>query len=1051
MALQKSTVPLLVGSVGVDTGKDPKTNGQALSKLENGVWERDGSVGKRRGTTQLSGGYDGARLGTNAGRPLIYGTSARKHNGATPTSGGFSTIGAMSMMDIDLQSLEASTHISGVQVSQWHTMAEAGSVKVLAYTYWGAGTYYGRINAYHRYSGMLLATHEVTLATVNRIVRVIESGGNLYYFYLHGANKRLYYGTINTTTGAIGAAGEVSVLTADGFIDYFDACHVGDATTDRIVITYTNDWNALGQGWVQSVSLVNGNFDGMYIDAWGNEGFEAFSDISAVIKWSDSKFLVMWEGPLTTQIHVQILNASNHTFYSERYTPIDLNATSTGCTRLTAVKTDTRTAMVYVCHREGGGGAACSEIIHRNSVFDSQVLATPPLDPTLYVLTTGTDEEFQRKALILAKPFGTEVTYGEESHHYVPCAISQNGEPRGRYAVFHDSGQVVARAVEGASLEKCTGTVAGIYGGGTYSLPNVLDSYPTGLAGEWRYCAHKIVSALGHLSANQVTVSEGIELAQCPEVHDSTAIPNGSPLYTDGREICEQDFLVPPYVGASIRGPFIGGLSAGNYQYAAILEWTDANGNLHQSTPFVMSGVMVSAGGEDANVTVASYNPTQRSASTDGNSVIIAVYRTEANGTTFYRLVGLEQRNDTTVDTIGFVDQLTDATIRSNPEIYSDGSVLENVKPPSYRVSTIHQTRQVVADREYEQSRIYYSKPFVDGVGIEHNDSLVISIAEDGGRITALASMLDRLLVFKGQSIHAVFGNGLSNSGGPSAYYKGYSEPVLISEAIGCIAQATVVMTPAGLMFQSEQGIYLLDKTFKVTPIGDPVKYWTDTLTLTRGVMLPQESQAVWFTSDGFALVYDFLHGRWSTWTRHEAQDAVVTEAGGLYMVSEAASGFSAGVVRVRDTTTYKDSAYSVALTLESGWISLAKVGGYKRLYKTLLIGQNLTDATLNLAFQFDGDPYWHPAQQFDLSTLTTFDVGSYLGDGEVAGYLEQAMILEAVPPSGYAKATSFRFKIWDSAQTSSDNSPSFSISAVVALVGLKTGVPNTGPARRME
>jgi hypothetical protein len=150
----------------------------------------------------------------------------------------------------------------------------------------------------------------------------------------------------------------------------------------------------------------------------------------------------------------------------------------------------------------------------------------------------------------------------------------------------------------------------------------------------------------------------------------------------------------------------------------------------------------------------------------------------------------------------------------------------------------------------------------------------------------------------------------------------------LVSESVGCVNANTIVNTPSGLMFLSEQGIVLLTDRFQIEHVGRRVKYYTNTYTVRAGVMVPAKNHAIWFTT-GAALVYNYLFDQWSTWTNHAALDAVVAGDNHYYALQ-------AGASAIVDSEDALDDAGSIGfyLTLESGTYSFAKLLGHQRIYR---------------------------------------------------------------------------------------------------------------------
>ena len=133
-------------------------------------------------------------------------------------------------------------------------------------------------------------------------------------------------------------------------------------------------------------------------------------------------------------------------------------------------------------------------------------------------------------------------------------------------------------------------------------------------------------------------------------------------------------------------------------------------------------------------------------------------------------------------------------------------------------------------------------------------------------------------------------------------------------------------------MFQAVDRIVQLNRSLQPQVIGDQVRYWTDPiygsqLDLRTAFHLPERHAVLWLTSDGVALLYDYLNEQWATWANHETLDA--TEAQGLLWLRDDAND----KVLVEDRIGYDDDGASIQLSIEPGWFSFANVGGYQRVY----------------------------------------------------------------------------------------------------------------------
>ena len=301
----------------------------------------------------------------------------------------------------------------------------------------------------------------------------------------------------------------------------------------------------------------------------------------------------------------------------------------------------------------------------------------------------------------------------------------------------------------------------------------------------------------------------------------------------------------------------------------------------------------------------------------------------------------------------------------------------------------------------------------------------------------ALDSMHDKLVIFKRRQIWATNGDGFDARG----MGINFADPYLINETIGCSNAKSVVFTPEGIMFQSDFGIYLMGKNFQVDFIGAPVKYFTDTLTITSANIVPQKNHAVFTTSDGVALIYNYQFAQWSTFTNYEAKDACVAD-GTLYFKRQ-----NNDKIACENANATGDTASDlIPLTVETGWYSLAQVVGYQRVYRMVFAGHNIDEHKLTIKTAYDFEPTWTDEQVFDSSNLSTFDISQYFGDGLASTYQDQAYLLEV--HGSRQKCTAIRFSISDAG--TNNTKENFSINALGLLVGVKRGTKALGSARNV-
>lgn len=499
----------------------------------------------------------------------------------------------------------------------------------------------------------------------------------------------------------------------------------------------------------------------------------------------------------------------------------------------------------------------------------------------------------------------------------------------------------------------------------------------------------------------------------------------------DGVNLVEHGFHLFPEGLTSSTSAGAGSIDAGSHSWRAVYEWTDAQGRIHRSSPSEVETV-VSVANDRTTITIPTLRLTAKS------NVRVAVYRTVAAGSVYYRLgtIAGTTLNDTTTDSVSYIDSATDASIIGNEILYTDGasgSELPNIAPPSSSAICSHRGRIfLVTGRD----RISFSKQVADGYPVEFNDALYLLPDARGGALVAVASMDDKLVIFREHAIYFTTGDGPSDTGAG-----GFPEPVLITSDAGCSEVRSVVLTNAGLMFKSSKGIYLLDRSLAVTYIGAAVEDWNG-LTITSANMVPNTNE-VRFTTSGTVtvdnvaqyaptLVYDYAFGQWATFTNYAAADATVWGTTFVRVQSN-------GKVYKEDRTAYDDDGSHVRLRLTTTWMSLGGVQGFKRLYRVLILGDYKSAHTLRCRIGYDFSPGWEFDEDINAETAVgagTWGSSDTWGSDAVWGGAAPVDWFQARP--GKQKCSSVRLCIEDvQTETATEG---LTIANIALLAGVKRG-----------
>lgn len=357
------------------------------------------------------------------------------------------------------------------------------------------------------------------------------------------------------------------------------------------------------------------------------------------------------------------------------------------------------------------------------------------------------------------------------------------------------------------------------------------------------------------------------QLYQATELGTELSISGGVPFVADGQTAFEDNFFhYPEFSYVKLGGS--GNTLSGVYTYAIVYEYTDAAGLTHWSAPSFTNAVTAPGGGGAGPIVhITPLAVTFRDVTNPG-TVFANVYRTKANGSTFYLLDRVVVSNGPTLTQVLYpasgADNWADSSLISGTTLlYTTGGVLDNVNPPSSSFQVSHRGRKAVVDETLRS--VWFTTQFSSNDAPGFNEALIVPFPE-GGDITAIRSMDDKFVVFKATSIWIMTGDGPSDTGQGSDW----SIPQALSTDVGAVNWQSVVSTPIGLMFKASNGIYLLGRDLQVTFIGKNV---IDTLTsypvVTSATLVPSRTQVRFTcsTSDGSAstvVVYDYLLAEWS-------------------------------------------------------------------------------------------------------------------------------------------------------------------------------------------
>ncbi len=411
--------------------------------------------------------------------------------------------------------------------------------------------------------------------------------------------------------------------------------------------------------------------------------------------------------------------------------------------------------------------------------------------------------------------------------------------------------------------------------------------------------------------------------------------------------------LTPPatFVGNRTSGsPIISAISStANLQAGQAISGTGIPANTYILSVDSSSQITMSANASSGSTTSTTITPVILTSVTCNvpmlrltykiaNPVKLVGYRWSTAQQEYFQTtsITLPQLNDPTTDSLAYVDTLADSSILGNNLIYTTGGVLENIAMPAVNALTLFDTRLWAIDAE-DQNLLWTSKQVIENVPIETSDLLTTYVSPstsaqgNTGPMKCISPMDDKLIIFKRDAIYYLNGTGPDNTGANSQY----SQPTFVTSTVGCSNQNSIVMTPNGLMFQSDKGIWLLGRDLGTSYIGAPVEDFNQ-FEVQSALNVPGTNQVRFTLSNDVTLMYDYYFNQWGTFHGIPAISSIIYQNLHTFMNSS-------GQIYQETPGLYLDGSSPVLMSFVTGWINPAGLQGYQRAYRAYLLGEYQT------------------------------------------------------------------------------------------------------------
>lgn len=983
---------------GVDTKSDGKViPPNKLAVLENGVFTKRGQVKKRRGYTALSddiaaaggsvAGLSATRNIATVGGELVHFGDSKAHSYVAGT-GQWNDRGAIESVVV---SLEPVAKVPTEQTLPDH--ATVGGITVYAWEDSRGSVRYSIVDAT---TGATWRA-DVDLGSNTSRPRVVACGGFVHILHAHSSGELrtlvIAPGDPLTANATIGIAFDLNATPV------FDADVVGS----RIVYAYRSTTPSVRYGL-----LTPG---GSTVAPASTIAFDARA-ISLCVSADATRIGLVWGD--VSDVYLYSLNATTLAMVASTNQPLTDIA---------------RVACAY------GAGAAL-----RLTAFAESSVVGQKHNHTIasyYLNDAGTTGQWwtnlYRHSHIASKAFR------DGSNVYV--VTGHDSTIQDSYFVMRYDGLIVARLLPGlaggvppkAHLGQVVDQGSNVYAWtATNKLPlDVNVSSPT--------------------STNSAFTEKGIKLAtfdfQSAQSHrtvekDGTLYVTGGILWQfDGQGAVEAGFLLYPE-GTTAADGAAGALN-GSFSYRVYYEWKNAKGRIERSS--CAAAIQHAPTNDKVILTIRTLAHTMKTSTglqtllPARGEVAIVVYRTQVNPTdasSFHRVSSLDPSatgdngylwNSRSADTVTFTDNMTDTVLITQELDYQNSGELDNIAPEPASIMAEVGDRIVLAGFE-DPNLVAYSKLPKAGEAIGFNDALLVSVGEDGGVVTGVGALDEKLIIFKGSRIYALSTAAMLNNvgGGPDV------QPTLITTDAGCSDARSIVSVPAGLMFKSAKGIYLLSRSLESVYVGQDVEAY-NSQDVVAATLCADVNQVRFLTSDGMTLLFDYYFNQWATWTNHEGVGACLWGSSYTYARGN-------GTVYQQSQTQYTDDGVPYALTFETAWLHVGGLQQFQRVKSMLLIGEYLSSHSLLWKVAYNYEPAWAyestftPASVLNLSTWgsdATWGSGTPWGGSGETVYQFQANL-----PRQKCQAVKFRFE-----DVSSDpQGEAYSISELALRVGVKRG-----------
>ncbi len=149
-----------------------------------------------------------------------------------------------------------------------------------------------------------------------------------------------------------------------------------------------------------------------------------------------------------------------------------------------------------------------------------------------------------------------------------------------------------------------------------------------------------------------------------------------------------------------------------------------------------------------------------------------------------------------------------------------------------------------------------------------------------------------------------------------------------------------------GIMFQSDKGIWLLDRGLNTSYIGAPVENFNAS-TVNSAVNIPATNQVRFTLSSGVTLMYDYYYNQWGTFVGVPAISSCIFQGEHSFINSY-------GQVFQEVQNQYLDGANPVLMMFQTGPLRIGDLQNYQRAYFFYILGTYISPHKLQVSLTYD-------------------------------------------------------------------------------------------------